>query len=593
MVVPVILLIITNVLVAFTPDTQVNWQSCSSFPKGQISTKNTANSILCAAIEVPLLWNNSSDPRSVDFFVEKIECANQENRKGQLWILNGDIGPINGSSLYMWATGLCQSLPGYDIMIPDHRGTGYSSSLDADCLNLKLNSFSSCLNYTNYKYGNGIRGFSVTAAAIDVLYFVNLTRPSSTNSLIMYGVGYGTYWLNRILQIAPSSVSMAIIDSPLAVMKSEVQAAAIDKRFNETGNELLDLCMSTPDCIGRFTNLTGTSDLYKTIESILSKQDTVNACKGTHWNPNLVQQFPSIRLRNLYAGLLIDTSLSKFILPSLYRLYRCNSNDRIWLQNFGYELSNNNMQSYFFVPSSNVDPPTQVLYLIIAASELSSYPLPYTPSYWINLYNIDPPIFMRNESAITTENLILVDQNDYYNEPLVDQWAIFNGEMLIMYGSLSPYLPKSFALDWISQYGNNSNVNIAYFPNAQSGIAQNTPSLNSSTQIIGQMVMLSFINSNGKGTVNTTLISMWKEYIFNFNSSSMAMKIVGSTDLWNGSASKTFQKMAQLQIAKNLGIGCGVLVLVAVVCIVVVIIDGTVCRWCSQRETKKYLAMKD
>jgi hypothetical protein len=81
LVVPVILLIITNVLVAFTPDTQVNWQSCSSFPKGQLSTKNTANSISCAAIEVPLLWNNSSDPRSIDFFVEKIECANQENRK--------------------------------------------------------------------------------------------------------------------------------------------------------------------------------------------------------------------------------------------------------------------------------------------------------------------------------------------------------------------------------------------------------------------------------------------------------------------------------------------------------------------------------
>lgn len=62
---------------AFTPDSQVNWQRCASVPYAN----SKANSISCATIKVPLLWNNSSDTRGINFFVKRIQCANLENRK--------------------------------------------------------------------------------------------------------------------------------------------------------------------------------------------------------------------------------------------------------------------------------------------------------------------------------------------------------------------------------------------------------------------------------------------------------------------------------------------------------------------------------
>jgi hypothetical protein len=106
------------------------------------------------------------------------------------------------------------------------------------------------------------------------------------------------------------------------------------------------------------------------------------------------------------------------------------------------------------------------------------------------------------------------------------------------------------------------------------------------------MIMLDFISSNDQNAVDTTLVSMCREATFNFDLSSMHMKLAGSTDLWDGLASKPFQKMTKLQISRNLGIGYSVLGLMSIVCIIVVVFDGILCLWLTNRESKKYLSME-
>jgi hypothetical protein len=565
---------------AFDPQTTITWTSC----KG---AKASVNKVQCASIEVPLLWDESSDERSVTFFVRRVQCKNATPRQGQLWLLNGDVGPIDGSTLYTQYDTICKSLHGYDIMIPDHRGTGKSSQLGSDCTKLKLKSFRDCYNHVRDSYkSDGLRGFGTTMAAKDVLHFAKYSKTDGDKVVVM-GVAYGTYWLNRILTVAPSDINLAIADT---VLSPTLEASAVDDQHTTVGTELLSLCQSASACISHFNS--SQLSLNDQITQILDKQDSANACQGTHRKAAKVQKFSSERLRTLYAGMLRDIPLSKFILPSLYRLNRCSDEDKKWLQNMGYSLTlTSNKGTFFYSPTNNTTP-TELLYYVIAASELSSSPLPQSASYWTQKYSTYPPFFKRNQSPTATYKLDIA-QEDRYDEPLAGSLATnYNNPLLVLHGTLSPIAPKYMGQVW-EQHFNNSQTQFVWVRNAQSAISFNTAMADAKdTRNAGLVVVLAWINANG-AHVNTTIIQSWRHYTYNFNSSTKNATIIAYKGLWEGAPAKTIQKYAMIKIARSLGIGLGILALTTIAFIVLMIFDGTVCKVIADKTSQRYLQIED
>jgi len=577
---------------------------------------------------LPLVWDSSVDSRNVHFFVQRIQCGSKiTTRSGQIWLLNGNKGPIDGSSLYTWATALCKELPGYDLLIPDHRGIGKSTVLANKCTSKnKLDHFNDCIQFLENESPlgskDGIKGFGTSQAARDVLYFSKLYKQyqldknsGASAQVILYGLNYGSVWLNRVLQlreiVADSvTVDMIVVDSPLGVERSSLSADAIDNRYVASWNELLSNCVSSQKCVNRFQALVSqstpgrvvntTDSLQSLLVEIMEKQDTDSACKGTHWKSKNVQLFDVKRLKKLFAAMLYEIPGSKLIFPTLYRLYRCESKDRIWLQNMGYQMSRTIgavgkvVKPLFFKPSLTISGPEEVLYHVIAASEMTTQPIATNSTYWLNLQKNVPPFVNRNESAITVAKLLNVTT---YSDPLVDTWNIFNGPMLIMYGTLGSIATKSFGEEWVNEYGASNHTRVALFPHAMNIMAQSTVMAKSGdSTIAGQKTMVDFIVSGGTNSVNETLISLWKHNTYNFDSSAKSATYVGySTDktlnLWDDGPSKTIEKKNQLHVAKNLGAGCGVLVFMCAIFAFCMVLDGTLCKWYNNRQSKQYLLM--
>lgn len=98
----------------------------------------------------------------------------------------------------MWTT-----LEGkFDILVPDHRGTGFSERMDDYCDRALGTRYTllECLDVVRAEYGGDekIRSMSVSNAARDVIAVMNnISMPGE--AIYVYGVSYGTYLGQRIL----------------------------------------------------------------------------------------------------------------------------------------------------------------------------------------------------------------------------------------------------------------------------------------------------------------------------------------------------------------------------------------------------------
>ena len=83
----------------------------------------------CTTFDVPIDWDEPTGG-TLPFFVRRIPSPTQPSL-GQLWLLQG--GP--GSAGWMFAhvaDDFQEMAPGYDLLIPDYRGTGYSAWLGCE-----------------------------------------------------------------------------------------------------------------------------------------------------------------------------------------------------------------------------------------------------------------------------------------------------------------------------------------------------------------------------------------------------------------------------------------------------------------------------
>lgn len=169
----------------------------------------------CMTVEVPL-HHATPEGETLSLFVRRIPARPAEARRGEVWLLSGGPGE-SGASLYTSIPAYQRAFPGYDLIIPDHRGTGRSSRIcpqqeAADSpggKGLVGEEWGPCIG-TMYANVARTSAFSISEAAQDLSHLISQQR--GQGQVLVYGVSYGTQLALRMLQAAPVPLDGLVLD---------------------------------------------------------------------------------------------------------------------------------------------------------------------------------------------------------------------------------------------------------------------------------------------------------------------------------------------------------------------------------------------
>lgn len=170
---------------------------------------------LCARVAAPADYAKPDAGPAVSLFVRKFPA--QGAAKGTVWMVAGGPGE-SGANFYSLLPVLRRSFPDFDLLIPDHRGTGYSTRLcpqeeAADSpggMALEGAEWPSCFAHINAQPQLAAQ-FSITTAARDLKLLIE--REHSKGPVYLYGVSYGTQLVLRTLQLGRLELAGVILDS--------------------------------------------------------------------------------------------------------------------------------------------------------------------------------------------------------------------------------------------------------------------------------------------------------------------------------------------------------------------------------------------
>lgn len=170
---------------------------------------------LCIHAQAPLDYA-APDGEMVELFVRRFPVAEGHTRRGEVWLIAGGPGET-GASFYPALQTLRRAFPDYELVMPDHRGTGYSSKLcpqqesreSAAGLDLAGEEWGPCIG-AMYANAARTRSFTITHAAQDLSGLIRSHR--GEGPVYLYGVSYGTQLALRMLQVAPVELDGLILD---------------------------------------------------------------------------------------------------------------------------------------------------------------------------------------------------------------------------------------------------------------------------------------------------------------------------------------------------------------------------------------------
>lgn len=173
----------------------------------------------CAETVVPLqpaATPVTNGAPTVSLFIRKFPALGVRRSRGQVWLIAGGPGE-SGASLYPALPAFRAAFAGYDLMVPDHRGTGFSSKLcpveeapdSADGIALAGTEWGGCIGAMHGDVARS-QGFTISNAAHDLATLI--TRHRTRGKVHVYGVSYGTQLVVRMMQLAPPQLDGIILD---------------------------------------------------------------------------------------------------------------------------------------------------------------------------------------------------------------------------------------------------------------------------------------------------------------------------------------------------------------------------------------------
>lgn len=191
---------------------------------------------------------------SVSLFVRKFPALGAS--RGQVWLIAGGPGE-SGASFYGLVPAFRAAFPGLDLIVPDHRGTGFSSRMcpqeegpgSPAGTALAGAEIGSCFRYLAERPGH-TRQFSQTNGAHDLKLL--LARHAGKGQTYLYGVSYGTQLVLRTVALGAPRVDGIVLDSLVSLQDDD--KADLSRRSliaDAVGRRLLASCDATPACHAR------------------------------------------------------------------------------------------------------------------------------------------------------------------------------------------------------------------------------------------------------------------------------------------------------------------------------------------------------
>lgn len=259
----------------------------------------------CATVEVPLDWDDPTS-RRIQTFVRRLSTSRPPSR-GQLWYLTGGPGYNNGLNVYL---GTWFAQHGYDVYLMDYRGVGASTSLDCD--GDGANVTQACLRELWDEWGDGLRHFSTTGAALDLGALIEATRKPG-EEVVIVGASYGTYLTNRYLHLFPGQADAVIQDG---VCPPEGCSARAIVDYNRGLEDLHRLCAEDDFCRGKL----GPDPWARTLD-LLQRLD-----EG-HCNEFFGGRGREYLTRFVMDAFLMNGEMLSAALASIHRVDRCEAAD--------------------------------------------------------------------------------------------------------------------------------------------------------------------------------------------------------------------------------------------------------------------------
>lgn len=188
----------------------------------------------------------------VELFVRKFPAHGP--KQGELWLIAGGPGE-SGASFYPFIETLRAAAPGFDLVIPDHRGTGFSTRLcpdeesaeSAGGTALDGAEWGSCIG-AMHAAPQRTQSFTITNAAHDIELLME--QLGAGDGIYLYGVSYGTQLVLRTLTVAPpAGLNGVILDS--LVPADDDERHDLSRRSQVTdavGRQVLRECDARAEC---------------------------------------------------------------------------------------------------------------------------------------------------------------------------------------------------------------------------------------------------------------------------------------------------------------------------------------------------------
>jgi pimeloyl-ACP methyl ester carboxylesterase len=272
---------------------------------------------LCSGLNVPGSYDAQGraigDTDAMHVFVRKIAADVPAGKpaRGSLWLVAGGPGE-SGASFYSLLPTLRRSFPGFEFLIPDHRGTGHSSRL---CKVEESEQSPGGRALAGAEWGSCFAGlnlvpeyagqFSITTAARDLKALIEGEQGKKTPPVYVYSVSYGTQLVLRTLQLGSLPVQGVIFDS-LVPPQTDARwdLSQRSQVVNQVGMQVFTQCDADAACHAALGESAET--LYR---RVLEKMQA---------DPALLAKIPGKNLKNFLGGML-DVPAARARIPYLLR----------------------------------------------------------------------------------------------------------------------------------------------------------------------------------------------------------------------------------------------------------------------------------
>lgn len=266
----------------------------------------------CATTRVPLDWQAPQGSKIELMVVRYRKTGGSGN---QLWLLDGGPGGTGASFMNAQAIERYQQF-GFDLYIPQHRGTGHSTPFECD----PMLGIAACGASALAQFPTGLQAFNSHQAGEDLGHLIQRAGDGA-NQVFVRGTSYGSYWAQRYLQSFPHQANGVVLDGLLPL---GAPVWDIDPLADQAGRPIFTACQTDADCARAY----GWRDPYGVTQQTLRLADDAgHRC--------LQAAGPDRITIERWLNFLIAGNMSQAIPGLVLRMDRCDAIDQTELLAFG------------------------------------------------------------------------------------------------------------------------------------------------------------------------------------------------------------------------------------------------------------------